>query len=234
MQDLKPGETFAVPEAPELVVRPGDELDIVIASKNPALSAPFNSVGGTLSIDENGGTQINAQDHTYLVDENGEIDLPVLGKLRVAERNLSGVKALVSSELVSRRLLDNPVVTVDMNNFKVTMLGEVGSKGNMSIEGNHINLLQAIAQAGDLTTSANLKDVLVIRTSTGARTVYAVNLYSKELYQSPAFYLQQNDIVYVKPRGSKLDSASDLSLRLTTIGLSIISTISTVLWWTRR
>lgn len=234
MQDLKPEETFAVPEAPDIIVHPGDKLSISVTGKNRELALPFNVIGGLSTVGEEGQISGAAGDNTYLVDENGEIDFPVLGRLKVADLSLTRIKELIAGEISLRKMLDEPNVTIDLDNFRVTMLGEVGSKGNMVIVGNQINLLQAIAQAGDLTTSANLKDVVVIRTSTGERTVYSVNLYSKDLYQSPAFYLQQNDVVYVKPRGSKIDSTSDLALRLVQILLSLLATTSTVLFWATR
>ena len=234
MQDLEPGETFAVPEAPDIIVHPGDKLSISVTGKNRELALPFNVTGGLAAVDAEGNTSVAAEDHSYLVDEKGEIDFPVLGRLKVAELSITEIKELIAGEISDRNMLESPNVTIDLENFRVTMLGEVGAKGNMHIEGNQINLLQAIAQAGDLSTSANLKDVTVIRTSTGERTVYSVNLYSKDLYNSPAFYLQQNDVVYVKPRGSKLDSTSDLTLRLFQILLSVLSTTSTVLFWATR
>lgn len=234
MQDLVPDETFPVPEAPDVIVHTGDRLSISVTGKNRELALPFNVSGGIVSVDTEGNTDAAEKDHSYLVDEHGEIDFPVLGRLKVAGLSITEIKELISGDISGRNMLESPNVTINLDNFKVTMLGEVANKGNMQVNANQINLLQAIAQAGDLTTSANLKDVTVIRTSTGERTVYSVNLYSKDLYNSPAFYLQQNDIVYVKPRGSKLDSTSDLTLRLFQILLSVLSTTSTVLFWATR
>lgn len=234
MQDLVPDETFAVSEAPDIIVHPGDKLSISVTGKNRELALPFNVTGGLAAVDAEGNARVAEEDHSYLVDEKGEIDFPVLGRLKVAELSITEIKRLIAGEISDRNMLESPNVTIDLENFRVTMLGEVANKGNMLIEGNQINLLQAIAQAGDITTSANLKDVTVIRTATGERTVYQVNLYSKNLYNSPAFYLQQNDIVYVKPRGSKLDSTSDLTLRLFQILLSVLSTTSTVVFWATR
>ncbi|MCQ2166588.1 MAG: polysaccharide biosynthesis/export family protein [Bacteroidales bacterium] len=234
MQDIVPGESFTVPEAPELKIIPGDELAISISSKDPELALPFNSDEGMITVASNGSAEAAARKKVYPVDQNGEIEFPVFGKIMVGGKTLLEVKDYLIDELRRCSLISDPVVSVDMHNFKVTMLGEVAHKGNMSISGNNINLLQAFAQAGDFTTAANLKEVLVIRTVQGTRTVYAVNMYSKNLYNSPAFYLQQNDVIYVKPRGSKVDSGTDLSLRLTSIGLSLVSTISTLMFWITR
>ena len=234
MQDLEPGESFLVSEAPELVIIPGDELAISVSSKDPELAMPFNSDGGIIAVTSDGSSASGVSVKAYPVDQNGEIDFPVFGKIHVGGKTLTQVKDYLTEELRKGAFISEPVVSVDMNNFRVTMLGEVANKGNMRIEGNNINLLQAIAQAGDITTAANLKEVMVIRTVQGTRKVYAVNMYSKKLYDSPAFYLQQNDVVYIKPRGSKVDSGTDLSLRITSIALTLASTISSIMFWVTR
>ena len=170
----------------------------------------------------------------YLVDKDGNIEFPVLGYVKVAGLNVRQVKDLLVDLIKSGNYIKEPIVTVDFLNFRITLLGEVASKGNKYVDGNQVNILQAIAMGGDLYTTADFSKIKVIRTHTGSREVFELDLYSKEIYQSPAFYLQQDDVVYVPPRNAKLDASSDLALRLTTIVLSVINTAVTVFYWVTR
>ena len=238
MQDFKPGEQFAVNGTPELKVHVGDRLDISVTCKNPQLAIPFNVVGGVVNMDINsaddgsGRSSISAETpRGYLVDASGNIEFPVLGTLHIVGMTLSEVKNHIANLLIEKNYIREPIVKVNIINFKITMLGETGV-GVMPIEDNQINLLQAIAMAGGTQTFGKIDDVRVIRSANGYKEMYSVNLKSKELYNSPAFYLQQDDIVYVMPKATKIDgNALQTTMQIITPFITTISTLSVVYIW---
>lgn len=237
LQDFEVGEKFPVADAPELKVKPGDRLDISVTCKNPQLAIPFNVVGGVFNIDLGGEDSRSSISSTtprgYLVDAKGDIDFPVLGILHVSGFTLSEVKDYIAELLIERNYIKDPLVSVNLLNFKVTVLGETGV-GDMAIETNQLNILQLIARTSDLRSYALRTDVRVIRsTDDGCREMYSLNLKSKDIFNSPAFYLQQNDIVYVMPKGTKLDgSALSAYTSIASAVLSAVSTLSVAfMWW---
>ena len=239
LQDTKPGDKFAVSEAPELKAKPGDRLDIFVTCKNPQLALPFNVVGGVLNMDlgsnDDGATRSSLSSSAqkgYLVDTKGNIDFPVLGTLHIGGMTLTEIKEYISTLLIDRNYIKDPIITVDLLNFKITVLGETQSEDFM-VEGNQINIFQLIARTRDLSPYANRTDVRVIRTTDdGCREIYSLNLKSKDVYNSPAFYLQQNDMVYVMPKGTKLDGSILTSYSAVASAiLSAISTLSVAFMW---
>lgn len=238
LQDFNAGESMSVAPVPELKVQVGDLLDIAVTCKNPQLAIPFNVVGGIVNVnlngsDENGGSTMSSQTPKgYLVDSYGYIDFPVLGTLHIAGKTLSQVKDYIASLLVEKNYIKEPIVTVNILNFKITMLGEVGV-GIVPVEGNSLNLIDAIAQSGGTSSFAKIKDVRVIRTENGKRTMYSVDLKSKELYNSPAFHLQQNDVVYVMPKANKFEGGLVSWFTPFTTVVSALSSISMVYLWVK-
>ena len=138
---------------------------------------------------------------------------------------------MIADKIKAKNYLKEPIVMADFMNFQITMLGEVNSKGNFKVENNEINLIQAIAMAGDLTTNAKREEILVIRTENGERKAYPVNMLSKDLYESPAFQLQQNDVVYAKPNKVKSDGAFERKTTLLTLFTSLLSTAAMLYYW---
>lgn len=241
LQDTKPGEKFAVAEAPELVAKPGDRFDIFVTCKNPQLALPFNVVGGVFSMDlgsnDDGVTRSSLSSSTqkgYLVDANGNIDFPILGTLHIGGMTLTEIKEYISTLLIDRNYIKDPIITVNLLNFKITVLGET-QPTEYIVEGNQINIFQLIATTRELSAYANRTDVRVIRTTDdGCREIYSLNLKTKEVYNSPAFYLQQNDMVYVMPKGTKLDGSILTSYTsVLTAALSAISTLSVAFMWAK-
>ena len=236
MQDFKVGEKFPVADAPELKVKPGDRLDISVTCRNPQLAIPFNVVGGVFNLDlgDDGGRSSisNEIKKGYLVDNDGNIDFPVLGTLHIAGFTLNQVKKYIADLLVERNYIKEPLVSVDLLNFRVTVLGET-RVGDLTIGANQLNIFQLVARTGDLNPYALRTDVRVIRyTDDGCREIYSLDLKSKDVFNSPAFYLQQNDIVYVMPKGTKL-SGSGLTTYTSVASavLSAISTLSVIFMW---
>ena len=207
-----------------IVIQPKDMLSIVVSSRNPELVAMFNlpvvsyQAGGELA-------SINSYQQRlmgYVVDEEGFIEFPVLGKLNIVGKTRWEVAELVKNKLIQEGYLSDAVVTVEFLNFKISVLGEVASPGTFSIEGDKVTVLQAISLARDLTIFGRRDNVSVIREQDGKRTIYEINLTDVDLFKSPAYYLQQNDIVYVQPNDIKArqSTTDDKTLRIASIGLS--------------
>lgn len=235
LRDMEVLKEYPVKEEADIRIQTKDKLDIVVTCKNPELALPFNIMGGTIRTDVNGEmtgvTGVSEEKKGYVVDKDGCIDFPVLGKLKVAGLTLDALKEMIASQIKSKNYIKEPIVMADFMNFQITMLGEVSQKGNFTVENNEINLLQAIAMAGDLTTNANRDEIWVIRTENGERKVYPVNMRSVEMYESPAFQLQQNDVVYAKPNKVKSDGAFERKTTLLTLFTSLLSTAAMLYYW---
>ena len=205
-----------------IVIQPKDQLSIVISSRNPELAAMFNL---PLITYQAGGETLSTGSQRllgYVVDNQGMIDFPVLGPLKVDGLTRWELSEMIKKELLSRKLLSDAVVTVEFMNFKVSVIGEVAAPGTYAIQGDKVTVLQAISMARDLTIFGQRENVSVIRERNGERTIYEINLCDVDLFKSPAYYLQQNDIVYVQPNQNKARQSTidDKGLRLTSIGLS--------------
>lgn len=142
----------------------------------------------------------------YLIDRNGEVNLPVIGRVKIV--NLSRDEAILLIEEKLKFYLKNPVVQMQILNYKITVLGEVTSPGTFRIPNERITLLEAIGLAGDLKISGLRKNVLVVREENGIRKEYRVDLTSKNLFNSPVYYLHQNDVVYVEPNAATLANST--------------------------
>lgn len=228
LQDMAYETVYTAPPAPELTLQPEDRLDIQVLSDNPQLAAPFNAV-----LNMSSSSNATPPDTKYTIDSDGCIDYPVLGRLHVAGETVESVKDTLMQRITRSGYIKAPAVRVKLDNFSVTVIGNVGNK-NLVVDGNSINLFQVLAQAGGITNRSKIKDVMVVRTENGQRTAYTVNLQSRSVYDSPAFYLRQNDMVYVKPKGSTLSTEGQLAISLMGTGFSIAALITNVLNLTRN
>lgn len=200
--DLGNGQTENVMQTLDIRLRPDDKVSIVVKSKDPLLSDLFNLpiVSHRVGYSQTSSLSSSQQVSAYTVDRNGEIDFPVLGKVKVQGFRRDEVAEMIKKELIDRNLVKDPVVTVEYGNLGFSVLGEVNRAGRYTFDRDHMTILDAISMAGDLTIQGKREDVLVMRDVAGQRVTYRLNLQSgRELLQSPAFYLQQNDIVYVQP-----------------------------------
>ena len=206
-----------------IVIQPKDMLSIVVSSRNPELVAMFNlpviSYQAGSEITSSGGYQ---RLMGYVVDNDGFIDFPILGRLKV-----SGLTRWELSEMIKARLLDEGyltdcVVTVEFMNFKVSVIGEVNSPGTYTLTNDKVTVLQAISLARDLTIFGRRENVTVIRERNSERVMYQINLCDVSMFNSPAYYLQQNDVVYVQPSQIKArqSTTDDKALRMTSIMVS--------------
>ena len=218
---------YNVPEvarpAPELRLKVDDRISIQVFSEQMELAAPFNSAG--IQIEGEGSSLLSA---TYGVDARGDIEFPILGELHVEGKTLKEVQKEISAEISNRGYIKDPVVKAELENFTVTVIGQLGQQ-ILPVEGNSLNLIQLLAQLSGELETAKIPDVMVIRTENGIRQAYQVDFQTKELYNSPVFYLQQNDVIYVKPRGILLSSGGDVFLKYFSPLMAALSTVTYVI-----
>ena len=201
LQDVTSDSTWKMTENAGVVIQPKDQLSIVVSSKDPELAASFNLPVASYQA----GSEITATSYGnqrllgYVVDNDGDIDFPILGTIHVAGLNRWQLSRLIKEELEGRELLKGAVVTVEFMNFRISVLGEVNSPGSYTVSGDKITILQALSLAKDLTIYGKRDNITVIREQNGKRESYKIDLRSKNLFDSPAYYLQQNDVVYVEP-----------------------------------
>jgi polysaccharide export outer membrane protein len=213
----------------ELRIQPDDVLNIQVSSFDPQAAAPFNLGSGQ----RNNNQMMNNQNlgalslfQGYLVGPNGVIDFPVLGPVEVGGLTLEELRQELLTQL--EPYLKDAAVNIRYLNFRVTLLGEVGRPSTYNITNNRISIFDAIGMAGDLTDYANRTNVLVIREQNGQREYGRLDLQSIDCFQSPYFYLKQNDVVYVEPLPSRTATVADPIQRVisyVSAGLSIITII---------
>ena len=199
----------AIDEHAGIVIQPKDMLSIVVSSRNPELAAMFNlPVISYQAGSEMMTSTANQRLMGYVVDNEGYIDFPVLGPIKVAGLTRWELSELIKKRLLEDGLLSDAVVTVEFMNFKVSVIGEVNSPGTYTIQGDKVTILQAISLARDLSIFGERENVCVIRELDGKRIIYEVNLCDVSMFKSPAYYLQQNDVIYVEPSPVKASQST--------------------------
>lgn len=234
-QDLRPGESEQKIDASyELRLRPKDKISIIVNSRDPQLTNLFNLpyVSRQLGQSSAMGTSNSSQGvSAYTLDNEGCVDFPVLGRIRLAGKTREEVAVYIKEELVSQNLVKDPVVTVEFVNLSISVLGEVNKPGRYLIERDKPTLLDALSTAGDLTIYGKRDKVLVLRNEEGVQRVYGVDLRSaSDLYSSPAYYLQQNDVIYVEPNEvkSRQSTVNGNNIRSTSFWISLASLLTSV------
>lgn len=270
LQDVELAKQYASQEDRIIKIEPGDRLSIYVGSAYPELAAPFNgggfdtSVPGvttTTSNTANRNITVNDQRQQqrlgYLVSPSGEIELPIVGKVRVSGLTLDQARETITRHIKESKYLADPRVEVMLSNFRIYLLGAIAGQGNGSARSNtiqqgnnnqsmftpingvqggmlrvsdreSINVLEALAMTGDLALNARVDKVNVIRNINGQYVTYRLNLRSADIFSSPAFNLKQNDIVYVEYRYRRADPI-DRGIQLTQYLFTTISSVAVVL-----
>ena len=242
LQDMDELQEYPMVQKYEAIIHRDDRLSIIVNSKNPELSLPFNMSGSrSYSVEADGsisnnevGVLSDEKEKGYLVDINGNIDFPVLGQLHVEGLTRRQLTELIKKRLINEELLKDPMVTVDFLNFKFSVLGEVGHVGTFEVKGDRITLLEALAMAGDLTPRSRLDRIAVIREYGNKRRILFHDIRSKDIFTSPYYYLQQNDIVYVEPTNMKATEQAQRKLSTWSMILSFITTITSLVLLTTK
>ncbi|MBO4814548.1 MAG: polysaccharide biosynthesis/export family protein [Muribaculaceae bacterium] len=227
--DQLPAEVLnATAKVVDPVIMPGDILQINVGSLNTEAVKPFNKKEYLSSSPNITNTESENSIYYYLVDNNGYIDFPMLGQLHIGGMTQSAVQNHIASLIYPRYLTEKPNVEVRFRNFHVYVLGEVRSPGMLKAANGRMNVLEAIAQAGDLNIQGRRDNVMVIHTNAdGSRSVNRVNLLDKNLLVSPHFNLQQNDIIYVAPNASRARSSWSVPPGLS-LGMSAVGTLISI------
>ena len=218
-------------------IMPKDVLTISVSTVNPEAAAPFNLfVHQTLSNTQGSSGSTGGSLQSYLVDNKGCIEFPVLGTLEVGGLTKSACEQMIHDKIKPYlNVNENPVVTVRMSNYKISVLGEVNSPGMFVVSNEKINILEALAQAGDLTIYGVRNKVKLIREDAkGRKEIHTLNLNDADIISSPYYYLQQNDIVYVEPnkvkaRNSSVGQSTSLWFSGTTVLVSLATLLYTIL-----
>ena len=195
-------------EAAQPIIHKNDLLSIYVSSLSAEASMLFNAPGMTSTVTASAnGT--STQNVGYLVNDEGNIQFPVLGNLKAAGLTTKQLNENIIDSLVSRQLLTNPLVTIRFLNFRVTVLGEVGKPTVITVPNEKISILEAIGLAGDLTIYGKRDNVLLIREEEGKKIVRRIDLNSPATLTSAFYYLKSNDVIYVEPDKNKVASVSN-------------------------
>lgn len=234
LEDMEEGIQYPTTPAKDLTIQSDDKLTIKVSCKNPELALAFNMpTPGNYSVSEEGNISSssgpNATAH-YTVSNDGTIDFPVLGKLQARGLTCRELSESIKKELQIRNLITDPFVTAEIINFTFSVLGESGKVGTFEVKGKErVTILDALAQSGDLKESAKLERVSVIREDNGKRQIHHCNIRSKELFQSPVFYLKQNDIIYIEPNEHKAREEQRRDMQWIFTGASLLTTVISII-----
>lgn len=239
-QDAGALNGMAVQAEQQFRLRPEDKINIVVNSSNPMLEQQFTLttmntryvLGSSVAPKTTAsGATASSQMIAYTVDEQGTIDFPVLGKLSVLGKTRSEVAQYIQRRLVERELVNDPIVTVEYVNMGVNVLGEVNRAGHIDITKDHFTIVDALSYAGDMTINGDRSNVLVARQEDGATRVYTLDMTNMQaVLNSPAYYLQQNDMVYVSPNDKRKreSRAAGNTFNNPSIWISIASLLTTI------
>ena len=220
----------------ELQVQPDDQLAISVASKDVELLARFNNntlIGGGNN-SQTGTNTVNVSSGVsyFRVNKDGNIEFPIFGTIHVGGMTTGEISAMIQKRMIDEGYINDAVVNTKIMSFKVTVMGDVKNPGTQTYQGERLTILEALGKAGDLTNSAYRNNVLVIREENGQRKAYEVNLLDNQaVFNSPAYYLQQNDVIYVQPNKSQRVKGSTsytwLSVGSTVVGM-VVSIVSLI------
>jgi polysaccharide export outer membrane protein len=211
---------------------PDDMLTITVTAWDPSVVTPFNPPVWAYASQGEVTVTHSEQLHTYLVDSDGNIVFPVIGKVKAAGMSKQEF-AVFLQEKVSHYVKD-ALVNVQIVNYRVTVIGEVARPGSLTVQNERISILDAIGRLGDLTINANRKNILIIRDNNGRKEFGRVNITTPEVFSSPYFYLRQNDLVYVEPnkpkqRNYNVTQSQTFTVSIVSTLLTTVSVITTVL-----
>ncbi len=227
-------EAKTIPREYEIKIQPDDQLAISVSSQEKELLDPFANkvvIGATSSYSSGAGGSNGKAGIYFTVDKSGVIEFPVFGLIKVEGYTRYELARLLEQRLKSGGYVSDPVVTVEIMSFKVSVMGEVGSPGIVSTTGERLSIYEAIAQAGDIKPTGLRKNVLVFREQNGKYQSFRIDLSRAEnTFKSPVYYLKQNDVIYVEPNGAARVDGSPVYKYLSAFGaiMGLISTITAI------
>ena len=206
LQDVTANSGEQLKQNYQTIIQKDDQLYISVSSKQPELVMPFLQT--ELGRAGNTYNSNNKVPVGYLVDDKGDIVLPIIGKVHAAGKSCTQLADDIAAALRSGEYISDATVTVQITNFKFSVLGEVKAPGTYTTEGQRVTVLEALSRAGDLTIDGD-RDITIIREVNGKREIAVLDLRSKNVFESPYYYVQQNDVLLVKPSERKINTRSD-------------------------
>ena len=211
----------------EPYLQPNDILSILVSSQNPEIAAPYNLIDVSLQSDESLGNQ---NIRTYIIDKNGTIEFPILGPIKIG--GLPKSEPIEKIKVLLKDHVKDAVVNLRILNFKISVLGEVAKPSTYTVNSERITLLEALSLAGDLTIYGNRNTIMVIRENEGNKEIERVDITKADFLTSPYYYLTQNDVIYVEPNKTRVNSSA-IGPNIT-IGISALSLIVTIIALTTK
>lgn len=231
-QNIDTFDAKKIEAAYEPVIMKDDKLQIIISGPDKSVVSPYNF---TLSDHTTGSFNTTQSIVPYLVDSQGYIDMPGLGRIKVEGMRRIDLVNLISEMLTTQGLVKDPVVSVSFLNFRVTVIGEVRNPGTYTIPSERITVLQALGMAGDLLITADRSDILVIRDEDGVQTHYSFDITKSDILNSPYFYMHQNDVIYVPQSATRIAQGTtatgiwSIILSSTTTLISVVTFLISIL-----
>ena len=206
LQDAQADEQIKIAQDYQIRIKPLDRLTVVVNSRDPELAAPFNTstsfnslTGTPLSTYSSNATSLQIR----TVDEDGNLDMPIIGPIQCKGKTRSELAQAIAEKIIDGGYINDPTVNVQFADMKISVIGEVARPGFYDVTRDKVSIFDALAMAGDMTVYGVRSEVAVTREVDGVRTIEYLDLTSTDIFNSPAFYLQQNDVVYVKPNKYK-------------------------------
>lgn len=222
LQDAVADQPETIVNQYELKIKPSDILGVTVNSRYAELAAPFNLSSITFQNATTGKATGN-QAQGQVVDDAGFISMPVLGKIKAAGLTRSELAADIEQRLITGGHIKDPVVNIQFLNFKINVLGEVGRPGEFAINSDRVTLFDALSMAGDITDYGVKERITVIREQNGQRTIAYLDATSTDVFKSPYYYLQQNDIIIVDP-----DEIKQTNATVNQKGRNTLSTVTSI------
>ena len=238
-QDIKGDSVLKSTASDPIRFKPMDQISVIVNSRDPQVTAMFNlpyysmRIGQSQSMTNTAGTVTSGTQGIsgYIVDSYGDIDFPILGKIQVAGLTREEVAEKIKEMLLDSRQIKDPVVTVTFMNLGFAVLGEVNNPGRYKIDRDQFTILDALALAGDLTINAERESVVLVRRDGAKDRAYVLNMLdAQQLYSSPAFNIQQGDVIYVKPNDKRVreSTINGNNIRSTSFWFSVISMMTSI------
>lgn len=236
LQDVTDGSEIEIPDNYIIRIKPLDQITIVVNSTDPELAAPFNTSTGYSSISglstaSSSTTTNNLQ--SYTVGEDGYIDMPILGRIECVGLTREQLASKITKLIIDGGYIADPKVNVSFSQLSISVIGEVSAPGHFSIQRDKITIFDALAMAKDLTIYGDRENVAVIREKDGKRIITKLDLRSAEIFNSPCYYLEQNDIVIVSPNKyraatSEINQNRSFWISLTSTAISLATLAITI------
>jgi polysaccharide export outer membrane protein len=236
LQDVENGSEIELPKNYQIKIKPLDEITVVVNSKNPELALPFNSSSSYNAISGSGYTTTATENslQVFTVDNKGYITLPIIGEVKCDGLTRNELQKVIEDKIKENNYFADPQVNVRFANLQISVLGEVTRPGRFDIKSDKITILDALAMAGDMTIYGNRENVAVIREVNGKNVVTKLDIRSSEIFSSPCFYLEQNDIVLVSPNkyraaSSEINQNRSFWISLASTGISFATLLMTII-----